>query len=71
MFHNANRKKYNAKIQTKQNTNITKLPKYKRNKVQIEQNTKIPKFKHNKIEEDKIQMAKIQMQQNKNGTKYK
>ena len=37
MFHNTNRIKYNAKIQTKQNTNMTKC---KNSKIQTRQNTK-------------------------------
>ena len=39
--------------------------------MQIEQNAKIPKYKHDKIQQNKIQVAKIQMQQNTNLTKYK
>ena len=37
-------------------------------KVRLEQNTKVPKYKHDKIPKDKIQFAKIQMEQNTNGT---
>ena len=39
--------------------------------MQIEQNAKIPKYKHDKIQQNKIQVAKVQMQPNTNGTKYK
>ena len=39
--------------------------------MQIEQNAEIPKYKHDKIQQNKIQIAKIQMEQNTNGTKYK
>ena len=46
-----------------QNTNVKNInaTKYKWNKIQIEQNAKIPKYKH-----VKIQIAKIQMQQQTN-----
>ena len=39
----------------------------------MEQNTyaKMPKYKHDKIQKNKIQIAKIQMQQKTNATKYK
>ena len=39
--------------------------------MQIEQNAKIPKYKHDKIQQNKIQIAKIQMEQKTNRTKCK
>ena len=49
-------------IQTEQNT----TPKYKQNKIQTWGNAKNTKYIHHKI-----QMAKIQMDRNTNGSKYK
>ena len=41
----------------KQNTSATR---YKCNKIQIDQSAKIPKYKHNKMQQNKIQVPKIQ-----------
>ena len=38
--------------------------KYKRNKIQIEQNAKLPKYKHNKIQKDKKQRGQNAKRQN-------
>ena len=68
MFHNTKRTKYNAKIQMKQNINMTE---YKNSKIQTGQNTK----EQNKNCQNKIltkyKCNKMQIEQNTNRTKCK
>ena len=74
MFHNANRTKYNTKIQTKQNT---KIPKCKWKKMQMFHNTNRTKYNQNKIQKFKNENTTkyktdiLQMWQNVNETKCK
>ena len=57
MFHNTNRTEYKAKIQTKQNTNMTKCKMYKIQTRQntTEQNTNCQNTNGTKYKEQKLQ----------------
>ena len=68
MFHNTNRTKHNAKIQTKQDTNMTK---YKNSKIQTGQNTTEQNTNCQSTNVTKYKYKKIQIEQNPKTPKYK